>query len=80
MTARDARGRFVSEREHAATLLLEAAVAEAVRIVQESRATTEVADWRGFSMLTLHTYDKPAVEDLLAEATRSADLLLRSAS
>ena len=78
MTARDARGRFVSDREHAATLLLEAAVREARRLTAYQ---APIERWPGHVGHIWTTHDfRPAVVTLLAEATRSADLLLRSAS
>lgn len=42
MTARDHRGRFVSDAEHAATVLLEAAVAEALGMLRAAQPIERV--------------------------------------
>lgn len=78
MTARDHRGRFVSADEHAATRPLEAAVQEARRLIAYH---VEIEEWPGHvgRIWRQHGF-RPRVVHLLAEATRSADLLLRSAS
>lgn len=65
MSARDSRGRFVSDREQAATLLLEAALKKAL-------ADFAATPTDGTSV----ALDRVLIADELAEATRCADLLL----
>lgn len=69
MTARDSRGRFVSDREHAATLLLEAAIEQALADI----AATPNDGISG-------ALDRVLVAADLAEAVGWADLLLDGAA
>ena len=82
MIARDAHGRFTTAQHAdalAAERLLEAAVAEARRVIAEGDTGT-VSDWTGRVVFTFRNHDRGYIDRILRAAGESADLLYRSAS
>ena len=78
---RDDRGRFTTRAQIAATEVLEAAVAEAVELIRLREVPMRYVlglDW-GDQVIGRVMFIEPPdpVVDMLAEATRSADRVLR---
>lgn len=79
MTARDARGRFTNVDTAAAERVLEAAVAEARRVLADAETFT-VSDCSGRVVKHLRGHDIAYVREMLLAAGRSAELLMGRAA